>query len=251
MEVPGHLAHSGLEIDGGGAKMSRIRPQIALPALVGWVLLGWGPAAQASNLAKGDSDPALTVRLYAIDPEAAPHLPRAVEEADLVFQKAGLEVHWMDCSPGSPDFACEEAPGRRDIRLRILPGKGDPELSDALGYALPLERGEGVYATVLFGAVTEVRRGTRVSTAQVLGHVIAHEVGHLLLENVHHSRNGLMSANWDHKDLQRIGRRDMRFTDAQTRRIRDRARMRMLPDTEDATITVAVLTPPANRVSKP
>jgi hypothetical protein len=185
-----------------------------------------------------------------MDPQAAPHLPRAIDEAGRVFDHAGLRVRWIDCTAGeTQDPACATAPAPKDIRLRILPGKGGRQFDDALGYALATTQGGGVYANVLFGAVTEVRRGTTVSTAQVLGHVIAHEMGHLLLGTVRHSRTGVMTAKWEHEELMRIGRREMRFDDQQTRRIRETARARMLAGADVSTVAIAGLRMPADEPS--
>ncbi len=37
----------------------------------------------------------------------------------------------------------------------------------------------------------------KVSTAEVLGHVIAHELGHLLLNTPGHSTHGIMHGEWN------------------------------------------------------
>jgi hypothetical protein len=228
--------------------MTRIRTYSARIALL--ALLGPGAILmRAASPVNSGSDPIVTVRLYSMESQANPHLRRAIEEADRVFDRAGLRVRWIGCLPAERDPACDTAPARRDIRLRILPGKGGREFEGALGYALALNRGDGVYANALFGAVTEVRRGTMVSTAQLLGHVIAHEIGHLLLGTVHHSRTGLMSATWEHEELLSIARREMRFSDQQTHRIRETARARILADAEDSPVAVAGLQLPADGVS--
>jgi hypothetical protein len=205
--------------------MFRIRIYGLLIALFALLAPGTaGPPARPHGIA-GESS--ITVRLYAMFPDALPHLPRAIEEADLVFRKAGLRVRWLDCSGPDRETPCDETAGRKDIRLRIVAGRGRRDLGDALGYAMATKQG-GVYATAFFGAVTEVRRGMVVSTAQVLGHVIAHEVGHLLLGDSRHSRGGLMSASWNDRELRKIARREMRFTGRQMRQILEGARARML-----------------------
>jgi hypothetical protein len=237
--------------------MTRIQtytPVIAILALLVGPLPAGAPT-KANSLAEAGSDPVVsapvvTVRLYTLDSQAAPHMPRAIAEAARVFDRAGLRVRWFDCTAGeTQDPACATAPSPKDIRLRILPGKGGRQFDDALGYALATTQGGGVYANVLFGAVTEVRRGTTVSTAQVLGHVIAHEMGHLLLGTVRHSRTGVMTAKWEHEELMRIGRREMRFDDQQTRRIRETARARMLADAAASPVAIAGLRMPGDEAA--
>ena len=60
----------------------------------------------------------------------------------------------------------------------------------------------------------------RYPEAAVLGHMIAHEIGHLLLGLSSHSRTGIMSVPWRSKDLKRAGQDGMRFTKKEARRIR-------------------------------
>jgi hypothetical protein len=45
----------------------------------------------------------------------------------------------------------------------------------------------------------------RLGAALVLGTVIAHEIGHVLLPQHGHSKEGLMRAAWDANDWQRAG----------------------------------------------
>src|SRR5258706_36926 len=48
----------------------------------------------------------------------------------------------------------------------------------------------------LLRAHTSGRMGRPVSKAQILGHAIAHEVGHLLLNQQVHSEHGIMRGDW-------------------------------------------------------
>jgi hypothetical protein len=50
-------------------------------------------------------------------------------------------------------------------------------------------------AFVFFDRVLDVTKDTGFSRPRVLGHVMAHELGHLLLEGENHSTTGIMSAN--------------------------------------------------------
>lgn len=57
----------------------------------------------------------------------------------------------------------------------------------------------------------------------VLAHVMAHEIGHLLLP-YGHSSTGLMRANWDVADLRRAVYRQLKFTPEQAALIRAKLR---------------------------
>lgn len=49
-------------------------------------------------------------------------------------------------------------------------------------------------ASVMYGRVKDLAQGTSTDHAIVLGHIIAHEIGHLLLSRDAHSIGGIMSA---------------------------------------------------------
>lgn len=182
----------------------------------------------------------LAVRVYSLTPEALPHLPRALDEALMVLQDAGLQVRWLNCPAGRErEPLCDQDPEEGEIRLRIVGDSRGGDNARSLGYALPLPNGGGVNATALFGALRRVRRGAPVSTAQLLGYVIAHEIGHLLLGVNSHSRRGLMAAPWNHEDLLRISQRQLHFTAQQGRRIRQAVQARMLAQAAMSEVDVA------------
>jgi hypothetical protein len=59
-----------------------------------------------------------------------------------------------------------------------------------------------------------------VEAAKVLGRVIAHEVGHLLLGHNAHSSEGIMRANWNKADFASINNQAL-FSPEQSERVRD------------------------------
>jgi hypothetical protein len=65
----------------------------------------------------------------------------------------------------------------------------------ALGYAKPFE-GKGVRIIIFYDRLNETQR-----KPSVLGHVLAHEIGHMLLRTNVHRDTGLMKAHWSPKDL--------------------------------------------------
>ena len=52
----------------------------------------------------------------------------------------------------------------------------------------------------------------------VLGHVIAHEVGHLM--RLPHSNTGIMRARWDASDFRLHGAVELHFTEEESQRLR-------------------------------
>jgi hypothetical protein len=59
-----------------------------------------------------------------------------------------------------------------------------------------------------------------VDRSVILGHVIAHEVGHLLLGTNSHSQDGIMSAEWSGSELRRLAKGALLFTASEPMRIR-------------------------------
>lgn len=59
-----------------------------------------------------------------------------------------------------------------------------------------------------------------VTRGQILGHAIAHEIGHLLLASDTHSLFGIMKADYDRKDLVILGEGNLFFTAEEARLLR-------------------------------
>jgi len=77
---------------------------------------------------------------------------------------------------------------------------------------------------------------------QILGHAIAHEVGHLLLNRQVHSPHGIMRGEWGFADFRDMTEGMFLFTPQQTEFLRADARRR---NTQQETIKVAALESPA------
>jgi DNA-directed RNA polymerase subunit E'/Rpb7 len=60
----------------------------------------------------------------------------------------------------------------------------------------------------------------RASTEKILGEMIAHEIGHILLNLPSHSAVGLMRGPWDLKDLQDVAYGALLFTPQQAAVVR-------------------------------
>lgn len=153
-------------------------------------------------------------------------LVRAKAEVERVFSAAGVSILWLDCSaagvkPGEPK-PCPPRPAGTII-LRIVPATLDYLDASALGYALMAKEG-ALYATVSFPRVQQCILRQTTSAAdlqQVLGHAMAHELGHILLGSQSHAKAGLMQAAWDSRALKDMSRGLLSFSQKEARRIRD------------------------------
>jgi hypothetical protein len=71
-------------------------------------------------------------------------------------------------------------------------------------------------------------RGDSSFETLLLGHLMAHEIGHLLLGAGNHSPTGLMRARWQQQELELIRRRTLAFTSGQAESIRAQTQERAL-----------------------
>ena len=67
-------------------------------------------------------------------------------------------------------------------------------------------------ANVFMNRVTEQAAIGEFSVSRMLGHAIAHEIGHLLLGDNSHSPGGIMVAPWSKQDLWRMSKGKLLFT---------------------------------------
>ena len=65
--------------------------------------------------------------------------------------------------------------------------------------------------------------------ALILGHVSAHEIGHLLLGPGAHGHDGIMRAGWSRQDLQQAAWGQLVFTDEESGRLRATLISRLAP----------------------
>ena len=89
----------------------------------------------------------------------------------------------------------DECRPRRDIALRILPSAPTGLPSTILALAIPFSP-SGVNVTVFADRVVGAAHQVNRPVPTVLAHVIAHEIGHVLLRSVQHTQRGLMASQW-------------------------------------------------------
>lgn len=188
--------------------------------LIGILLAG--RVAETQQLALADHT--INVAIFD-DVQLSPDvLVHAQEEATRVFQKAGIQVLWMLCkSKGEvrPEPRCDEPGGSKRFALRIVPSAWKSNDS-VFGVAFVSESGTGAYGDVFHDSVQKLHRDWGVSLARVLGHVMAHELGHLLLGSNAHSRDGIMCPKWHGNELQRASMGTLLFSREQARLMRQR-----------------------------
>jgi hypothetical protein len=114
-------------------------------------------------------------------------------------------------------------------------GKVSPVKEDIFGQSFQDAAGEGNYVLVYYASIKAFRAATTVPAGELLGCVVAHELGHLLLGTASHSPTGLMSAVWQDPELRQAMRGNLFFTGDEGERMRFRfaaatARLRKLSE---------------------
>jgi hypothetical protein len=107
---------------------------------------------------------------------------------------------------------CPEEP--RPIIIRLSLDTPRELFPGAVAVSYPFE---GVHIRVFYDRVRIVTESCPLPV--LLGHVLAHEIGHILQGNDRHSASGLMKSRWDRSDFFRMARKSLRFTDFDIREI--------------------------------
>jgi hypothetical protein len=189
------------------------------------VTLGLGGVGRTASA--GQTEP-LTVVVWVRDTAQVPDnvLTHAQTEVTRIFRQADVDTVWRAPSPSSANTDASRDPR---ITIAILSYDQVERLPPALtrdkvgvGVALnssPTTRANVAY--VFYHRVKSLTGANGVTLAPVLGAAMAHEIGHLLLDNAH-SEVGLMRADWTKADLQLIQRSELFFTAEQGALIRSR-----------------------------
>jgi hypothetical protein len=181
---------------------------------------------QVSEETKTNLEARVLVYRYA---DVSPDLLAGAERrAAIIFQEVGVKVVWVD----SADFKKQlQNPSNSeewedldliDVVLRVVPHSRAALKNSALGEALPCQLGrDACIANVFMNRVGEQTDVEKIGLDQVLGHAIAHEIGHILLGSNSHGPRGLMKARWGPEDIKRAGKGDLLFTPEQAQVIQN------------------------------
>lgn len=146
-----------------------------------------------------NSSPAFTVLVFNFRQVHSEILAKAKDEVDSILERAGVHAVWRDCPTG--DEPCRKGTGTVFF-LAIMAGPVQNRFVDTVsGHAVVADH----LAVVYYDSLPRLPNG-RVSTsdtATILGCVIAHELGHLMLGARSHSISGIMQAVWDFEQTRR------------------------------------------------
>ncbi len=190
-----------------------------------------------ASLARGPRSPSerlLTIRVYDYTELRPSALERARREASRVLAEAGIGVRWEQCRTSdtetNQDESCAQRAGAHVIQLRVHPREMSKKLttrSIEFGYSVPLEKGFGIIAGVYSDRTNEMVRSLGLDLHVVLGHTMAHEIGHLLLGTNSHAKEGVMRPKWGDREVRLASIGLLGFTEAQARRMQEQVGRRL------------------------
>jgi len=207
-------------------KLSAATARLAL----GFVLFG----STSLHPAGGQGAPIqLQVSVFNSSPISSSTIERAERHAGRVLRDAGVAVIWLNCPQDAQHEAslgpCSEASFPSHLHLRIARASRSLKAT-TVGISFVAEDGKGCYADLFYEPIRQLQEETHASPSVILGHAMAHELGHLLLGTNSHSSSGLMRAQWTGEDLAMASKGNLRFSQEQSLRITNRLARRTPPD---------------------
>jgi hypothetical protein len=186
------------------------------------ILLAAGVAEAAERTVGEDRERAVQVRLYDYAGVPAEVLEAAKVRAAEVLGRAGVQLEFVDCRVRAEDRpkdeACHSPASPLDLHLNVLDlsmalsmARNTGRTRNCLGTAL-VTAGLPSRASVFFHRALELAKSRGVPLPAILGAMMAHEVGHLLLKQGAHSAGGIMRAQWGNQELKSIAQGRLGFT---------------------------------------
>jgi len=133
-------------------------------------------------------------------------ISQAQAEASRLFLSEGIHLEWRG---GRPPTEEADRPVAADVvAISFHPGTPTqfetPDKMSALAIAYPYGKGPLPITVFSDRVVRFLARYVPNDAGKILGHVLAHEIGHVLEGVARHSDTGLMKARWTWRDMNEI-----------------------------------------------
>jgi len=172
--------------------------------------------------------PTILVRILNTSSASVEDVRGMKESADRVFNHSGIEIEWVSCAAGLRESAVcpdpEDRAGNAVVFAHLVDTPIVPRQERNRTQHTLLGRANHPESSValFYSTVCSIEReAPRVATkGQILGYVLVHEIGHLLLGSDAHSGAGPMKADLDLIDLYVIGKGSLLFTTRESSHLR-------------------------------
>jgi hypothetical protein len=181
----------------------------------------WGGLSLGAQSPETALEAKVVVRLYDYARVPRRVLTGAEQETARVFQVAGIQLSWVECGLSEADkerfLDCEHVNDPLHLFVNIIPqllAEGLPR-PDKFGTSF------GTHAVVFHRRVEETAAAEGFPTSFILGYVMAHELGHLLLGENSHGQ-GIMAGTFGRRAFERAAKGELIFTPQQAEQMRAR-----------------------------
>jgi len=173
----------------------------------------------------------LTVRVYNHVGVPVGVMLSATQIAREIYREIGIETRWVSClarQGQAPASLCATPPDVTNLRVQIGSEADAVKFgagATTSGYAMPAKQGEFGSTTILFfNRISRQATESGVAVETLFGHMLAHEIGHLLLGRDpaggdSHSKSGIMKAPWGRSELRQASTGALRFHNREKRRL--------------------------------
>lgn len=175
-----------------------------------WVgVTGWTSAA-------AQTPDRLTIRVLLHDDAGVPAdaLARAKRDAALIYERSNITLEWLE----------DGSLVSQSLIMRILakPIGMKSRNRAVVGIAPGSREARGKLAFVFYERIQDFSEALALDVALMLGHVMAHELGHLLLPYEAHTVSGVMRGAWDPAQAKAATAGTLTFNPDEARLIRER-----------------------------
>ena len=182
------------------------------------------------SVSAADLIPTVSVRVLNYAEAAPATVAKAEREAGRILNDAGLKVVWLDCPVGQSTVEatdpCRQPLIPTDLLLRVLSDHSRRGIQyESFGFAVAPALASVYYEHAMSLATLN---NAHYEVPIILGCVMAHEIGHLLLGPSSHSECGIMQGQWGRKQVRLIMCGSLHFTVEQSILIRAEVQMRMM-----------------------
>jgi hypothetical protein len=204
----------------------------AVPLLLVAMMVTIDAAPTFASRAWQEQSSVVTIQIHDYEHLPSDRLLHASEIVTRIYGQIGIRIEWLGVL--RPDARRRRAPDDappRDMRIaQVTLIIMKPEMAargripaDILGYAaVPADGGMGRIAYVIYDRIRQVAATGPARETELLGFVMAHETGHLLLGRGSGTRTGLMKCHWDRRSAQLLDPSTLGFSDLQAFRIHTR-----------------------------
>ena len=193
------------------------------PTWIAGLVLCAGLTGRQTAAGQTPGQPFVHVLIKNLAQVPAETLNRARDDATRVFRRSGIALIWVDAETYRA--------GCLTVHIVTQPVGAISRNPHILGIAPITQEARGTNLWIFYPRIIAYSANLGMAASQLLGHVMAHELGHLLLPYGAHSVAGLMRPAWDRAQVRAADEGVLTFTTHQAGLIRERLHASASPTT--------------------